>query len=205
MSGTRVDGRIARGDQTRRRILRRAADMASAEGLDGLSLANLARDLGISKSGVLALFGSKQALQLATVQAAAEVVRERVVEPAMTVPTALGRLSRLCENHIDYSRTRVFPGGCFFSAASAEFDAQPGPVHDAVAACVADWTQLIEQTAEQAKQAGELAPDTDTAQLAFELVAFLERANAMSVLYDDDSAYTRAMTAVQQRLGHAGG
>lgn len=200
MTDTRIDGRVLRGDQTRRRILRRSADIASTDGLDGLSVAGVARDLGISKSGVLALFGSKQDLQLATIHTAARIFRERVVEPAMTLPAGLGRLSTLCENQLEYSRSRVFPGGCFFFAVTAEFDAKPGPVHDLIAASVADWTQLIEQTAEHARQAGELAHDADIAQLAFELVAFLERANAMSVLNDDHTAYAKAMTAVQHRL-----
>ncbi|MPZ80325.1 MAG: TetR family transcriptional regulator [Actinophytocola sp.] len=200
MTDTRTDGRTARGDRTRRRILRRAADIASTDGLDGLSLAGVARDLDISKSGVLALFGSKQDLQLATIRTAVQIFRERVVEPAMTVPAGLRRLSELCENQLDYSRSRVFPGGCFFSAVSAEFDAKPGPVHDLIAASVAEWTELIEHTAEQARHAGELAPDADPAQLAFELVAFLDRANAMSVLHDDPTAYPKAMTAIHHRL-----
>lgn len=203
MTDTRTDGRVLRGDQTRRRILRCAADIASTDGLDGLSVGGVARHLGISKSGVLALFGSKQELQLATIRTAVQIFRERVVEPAMPLPAGLARLTRLCENQLEYTRNRVFPGGCFFFSVSAEYDAKPGPVHDLIAAAVAEWTQLIEQHAQQARQAGEIAHDTDTAQLAFELVAYLERANALSVLHNDHTAYAKAMTAVQHRLHSA--
>lgn len=196
----RTDGRVARGDQTRHRILRRAVDIASVEGLEGLSIGRLAKELEISKSGVFTRFGSKQDLQLATIQEAAAIYRRHVIEPTLAVTPGRPRVRQLCESWLTYSEHRVFPGGCFFFAASAEFDAQPGPVRDALATAARDWTKFVERTVEDARQLGDLPTDTDPAQLAFELNAFLDAANAASVLHDEPSAYDRARAAIRTRL-----
>ncbi|MEV4109745.1 TetR/AcrR family transcriptional regulator [Nonomuraea sp. NPDC049695] len=184
-------------------ILRRAADIASRDGLEGLSIGRLATDLGVSKSGLFGYFGSKEELQLATIRAAAAVYVEEVVQPALTVPPGLGRVRRLCENWLSYSQRRVFPGGCFFFAVNAEFDARPGRVRDAAAAASLDWTRFVARAVDDARQLGELAGDTDPDQLAFELIAFMETANALSLLHDDPNAYKRARTAIRRCLDTA--
>ncbi|GAA3149434.1 TetR/AcrR family transcriptional regulator [Planomonospora alba] len=189
-----------RDERTRNRILRRAADIASAEGLEGLSIGRLAADLGVSKSGLFGYFGSKEELQLATVRVAAEVYLQEVVRPALAAPPGLGRVWRLCDGWLDYSERRVFPGGCFFFAVTAEFDARPGRVRDAVAAAGLEWNRLVTRTVDDARRLGELTEDTEPGQLAFELTAFLETANAVSLLHDDPAAYRRARTAVRTRL-----
>ncbi|WP_424643207.1 TetR/AcrR family transcriptional regulator [Embleya sp. AB8] len=200
MSASPTDGRVRKGDRTRQAIVRRAADIASVEGLEGLSIGRLAGDLEISKSGVFAHFGSKEELQLAAVGAAIDIYVERVVTPARTAPTGLVRLWRLTEGWLEYSRDRVFPGGCFFFNAAAEFDARPGRIRDALARAWQDWRALLVTEAEAAKAAGEAIEDLDAAQLVFELIAFLETANGISMLHDDQSAYTRATTAIRTRL-----
>ncbi|MER6072217.1 TetR/AcrR family transcriptional regulator [Streptomyces sp. NPDC001817] len=197
---TRVDGRVERGNRTRRLVLRRTVDIASVEGLEALTVGRLAAELELSKSGVFALFGSKEELQLATVREAARIYTERVLRPAAEAPPGVGRVWRLCELFLEYSRSRVFPGGCFFYGATAEFDARTGPVHDAVVRAQRDWSAHVERTVEEARTAGELRPDTEGAQLAFELVALLETANALSVLHDEETAYRRARVAIAQRL-----
>ncbi|GAA1265399.1 TetR/AcrR family transcriptional regulator [Saccharothrix xinjiangensis] len=188
---------MERGEQTRRQILRRAAEIASVEGLEGLSIGRLATELEVSKSGVFAHFGSKEELQLSTVRAAAAIFVRQVVEPALAVPPGPGRLELLLDGWLAYSEGRTFPGGCFFYAVQAEFDARPGRVRDQVAELGARWHELVRDTA--AAVPG--VPDPD--QLAFELVAFLELANARSVLHDDPRAYDRARAAVRSRLDHA--
>jgi AcrR family transcriptional regulator len=200
VTDTHSDGRIERGNQTRRLILARAVEIASAEGLEGLSIGRLAADLKISKSGVFALFGSKEEIQLATVRAATAVYLESVVNPAMRAAPGVERLWRLCQNWLAYSRDRVFPGGCFFFAAHAEFDTRPGRVRDLLADGDAAWTRLIEQTIEQAQRAGELSRDAEPRQLAFEIIALLETSNARSVLHDDPTAYDLAAVALLHRL-----
>ncbi|KAA5835945.1 TetR/AcrR family transcriptional regulator [Saccharopolyspora hirsuta] len=195
-----ADRRIERGNQTRQLVLRRAVDLASVEGLEGLSLGRLASELELSKSGVFALFGSKEDLQLATIGAATKIFAEHVIEPARDTSSGLDRLWRTCTGWLTYSRDRVFPGGCFFYAASAEFDARTGKVHDALVAARADWLDHLERTAREAQQAGEIRPDADLSQLVFELAAFLEMANAESVLRDEFSCYDKASRAVLNRL-----
>ncbi|MGW4700916.1 TetR/AcrR family transcriptional regulator [Streptomyces sp. NPDC004285] len=199
-SGTRTDGRVERGNQTRRLVLGRTMDIASVEGLEGLSLGRIATELKLSKSGVFALFGSKEELQLATVRAAVAVFAERVVAPLNDLPPGVRRVRELCRSWLTYSSERVFAGGCFFYAVSAEFDARTGPVHDAVAGTHRDWTAYVERTLREARGAGELAGDADVEQLAFEVIALMEAANAQSVLLDDSGVYARAERGITARL-----
>ncbi len=115
-----TDGRIRRGDRTRRLVLRRAVDVASVDGLEGLSIGRLATELSISKSGLIAHFGTKEQLQLATIRAARAIFATTVVEPALQQPAGLGRVRALRDAWLDYSSDRRFPGGCFFARAAHE-------------------------------------------------------------------------------------
>ncbi|MEU6551122.1 TetR/AcrR family transcriptional regulator [Streptomyces sp. NPDC046915] len=200
---TRPDGRVERGNRTRQLVLRRTVDIASVEGLEALSVGRLATELGLSKSGVFALFGSKEELQLATVREAGRIFTEEVTAPAAEVPAGVARVWRLCELWLEYSRGRVFPGGCFFYGVIAEFDARSGPVHDAMVRAQRWWTAAVERTVDEARTAGELRADTDVPQLAFELVALMETANAFSVLHDEETAYRRARVGIAGRLRSA--
>ncbi|WP_405868388.1 MULTISPECIES: TetR/AcrR family transcriptional regulator [unclassified Streptomyces] len=197
---TRLDGRVERGNRTRQLVLRRTVDIASVEGLEALSVGRIATELQLSKSGVFALFGSKEELQLATVREAGRIFTERVIRPAEEEAAGLGRVWRLCELWLEYSRGRVFPGGCFFYEVIAEFDARSGPVHDAAVRAQRDWTTHVERTITGACDAGELQAGTDLPQLAFELVALMETANMVSVLHDEESAYRRARVGIAARL-----
>jgi AcrR family transcriptional regulator len=199
MTETRVDGRVLRGERTRRAILDRAMDIASVDGLEGLSIGRLASDLDVSKSGVITHFGSKEELQLATVRAAIEVFTEHVVRPALELPAGLRRVWRLCELWLDYERG-IFPGGCFFANVAAEFDARPGRVRDAIARSQRDFRALFERLIARAVEVGELPADADAAQLTFELKALGASANAEFLLYDEPAAYQRARTAMLSRL-----
>jgi AcrR family transcriptional regulator len=192
-----------RDDRARQVILRRAADIASRDGLEGLSIGRLATDLGVSKSGLFGYFGSKEELQLATIRAAAGVYLDEVVRPALAVPPGVERLRRLCESWLSYSQRRVFPGGCFFFTVTAEFGGRPGRVRDAVAAAGLQWRSLVARTVEDARQLGELAAGLDADQLAFELISFMETANATSLLHDDAEPYARARAAIRTRVDNA--
>ena len=194
------DGRVERGNQTRRAILRRAADLASLEGLGGLTIGRLAAELSLSKSGVFALFGSKEELQLATVRAARRIFVDHVIAPAMDAGEGLARVRGLCASWTAYSRDRVFPGGCFFFMVGAEFGSRPGQIRDALAAARSEWVAFVEEALAQAVGADELRGDTDVPQTAFELIAFLENANGDSVLGDDLSVYERAARGVERLL-----
>jgi len=196
-----VDGRVARGDATRRLVLRRAVDVASVDGLDGLSLGRLATELELSKSGVFALFGSKEDLQLATVEAALDIFAAHVVTPASDASPGLPRLRAICENWLEYSEKRVFPGGCFFFNVGAEFDARPGRVHDAVALASGSFAAFIRSAALDAVALGHV--DADAEVLAFELHALGRAANADSVLNGGTAPYALARRAIRARLGVA--
>ena len=196
----RVDGRIERGRQTKRAILRRAMDIASAEGLEGLSIGRLAAELDVSKSGVFAHFGSKEELQLSTVRAASRIFYDRVVEPTLQVEPGIARVWRLYESWLGYLREREFPGGCFFFAVSGEFDARPGRVREQIAEGRRDFMRFCQETIAEARDLGELAPDVDERQLAFELDAFGRQADAEALLHDDPGAYDRGRTAMLGRL-----
>ena len=189
------------GDRSRARVLDQAAALATLEGLEGISIARLASATGMAKSSVYVLFGSKQQLQLATIDAARTSFITHVVTPAIsTSPPGRQRLLQLCEGFLDYVEQRIFPGGCFFVTASAEMGGQHGPVRDRVARYQQQWRQLLTQTARDADAAAALPPDTDPDQLAFELGAILAGANLAAVLHDDNTIIDRGREAIRQRI-----
>lgn len=199
------DRRVARtrapGDRARARIVERAAALATVEGLDGLSIGGLAKETGVAKSSVHALFGSKESLQLATIHAARDSFVAEVVAPSLTsTETGRERLLALCEGYLGYVERRVFPGGCFFVAVAAEVGARPGRVHDEVARVQAEWRDLLIEEAQSAHERDELPDRGDPEQLAFELGVILAGTNIVAVLHDDDQAIGRARTAVRARL-----
>jgi AcrR family transcriptional regulator len=198
-----ADGRRARGDRSRRAILDEAIQIASAEGLEGLSIGRLASELGLSKSGLFAHFGSKIDLQVATVEAAREVFIDEVIGAARA-EGGIEEVLSLTDAWLDYMEREVFRGGCFFVAASSEFDGRPGPVRDAVTSLVSEWLLALEAAIHDARDAGHLAPDTDPQQLAFELHSLGMGANWAFQLYRDEAAFDRARSAVRTRLAAAG-
>jgi AcrR family transcriptional regulator len=198
-----TDGRVRRGDRTRRAVLGKAVDVASVEGLEGLSIGRLAAELSISKSGLIAHFGSKERLQLDTIRAARAIFVATVVQPALGTPAGLGRLRALVDAWLDYSSTRRFPGGCFFARAAHEYAGRPGPVRDAIARVDEEWIGLIAETAREAQEAGDIRDDVDPALLAFDLVAALDSANLRSLLLDSFEVYDQARRAIAERLASA--
>ncbi|WP_216215025.1 TetR family transcriptional regulator C-terminal domain-containing protein [Amycolatopsis aidingensis] len=195
-----TDGRLLRGAATRRAVLRRAVDIASVEGLDALSIGRLATELELSKSGVFALFGSKEKLQLAAVRAAGEIFTDQVIAPASGAQAGLPRLWKLCECWLDYSRRRVFPGGCFFFQTAAEFDARSGRVHDAIAESHRRWRERLTDVTVEATKLGHLDSGIEVAQLVFEIDALARAANADSVLHGGKAAYHLARGSILTRL-----
>jgi AcrR family transcriptional regulator len=175
--------------RTRAAILERAVDLASIEGLEGLTIGRLASDLGMSKSGLFGPFGSKEELQLATVDEASTRFAREVVQPALAKPEGAPRLRALCAGFIDYLERGVFAGGCFFGAASIEFDDRPGPVGDRVREAIAAWIGYLE---EQAAAGGAGDPKL----VAFELQALAQGANSAFRLFGDRETFARARRAI---------
>ncbi len=196
--------RRPRGLKTRRAILRKAVDLASLEGLEGLTIGKLASALGISKSGLFAHFGSKEDLQCAVVDAARDIFVEKVVRPAYEFH-GLKRLRALCQNWLSYGEKKVFPGGCFFSAASLEFDDRPGRVRDQIVELMKKWLGNLEYAARDAQLAGEIKKEVDVRQLAFEIQALAMGANWSSRLFRDQNAFRLVRGAILRRIDQATG
>ena len=189
-----------KGERTRQSILERAVDLASLQGLEGLTIGRLADDLGMSKSGLFAHFGSKEDLQIAALEAAAQRYIGEIFTPALKVTRGYPRLMAICEAWLSYVRRGVFPGGCFFAAASFEFDGRPGPVRDTVRRMMNDWMGALEKAIRMAQDEGHLTADVDPAQLSFELNSLFFGANFSYYLRDDAQAIERARNAVVGRL-----
>jgi AcrR family transcriptional regulator len=191
----------ADGERTRSAILRAAASLATVDGLEGLSIGNLAAALGMSKSGLYAHFGSKQELQLATVQEAGRIFADEVVQPALAAPAGLAQLAAVCEAFFDHLRRRTFPGGCFFAGAALEMGTRPGPVKEAVAGFQAGFVDLLRGFAATAIEQNELPPGEDPDQLAFELNGICLAADANFVLHDNPAVLDLARQVARRRLG----
>jgi AcrR family transcriptional regulator len=193
---TQRGARPAKGARTRASILERAVDLASAEGLEGLTIGRLAAELQMSKSGLFAHFGSKQELQLATVAAAAERFTGRVIEPALELPDGAPRLRAMAERYLD--QLQDYSGGCFWAATSAEYDDRPGPVRDAIAASLDAWLRELER---QARIAGVEDPQ----RFAFELFSLVMGANSRYRLSGDPEVFAYAREAIDRLLGELAG
>ncbi len=199
---TRVPRRPrADGERTRGAILRAAASLATVDGLEGLSIGNLAAAIGMSKSGLYAHFGSKQELQLATVQEAGRIFADEVVQPALAAPAGLAQLAAVCEAFFEHLQRRTFPGGCFFAGAALEMGTRPGPVKDAVAAFQAGFVELLRGFAATAVEQNEFPPGEDPGQLAFELNGIILATDANFVLHDNPAVLDLARQVVRRRLG----
>jgi AcrR family transcriptional regulator len=195
--------RRADGERSRRTILRAAANLATVDGLEGLSIGSLAAHIGMSKSGLYAHFGSKEELQLETIETALAIFAADVIAPSEHEDDPLEQLLAVCRGFLHHVERRVFPGGCFFASANAEFDTHPGPVRDRIAAIQTDWSARIERLLADAQRQGRIGADEDPAQLGFELSAYLLMGNTGFVLYDDPAYLRRALAAVERRLAPA--
>jgi AcrR family transcriptional regulator len=183
-----------KGAETRAAILDRAVDLASVEGLGGLTIGRLAAELEMSKSGLFAHFGSKQELQMATVDAAARRFWVAVVEPALSADEGLPRLRALAQSSLAYLDNGTFSGGCFWAATSAEYDDRPGPVRDVIAAGLDAW---LGELGRQAEIAGSAEPD----RFAFELYAIATGTNSRFRLSGDHAVFDYARAAIERLLG----
>lgn len=193
-------GRRAQGERTRQAILETAVDIASVEGLEGLTIGTLALKLSLSKSGLFAHFGSKEDLQLATVEAARSIFIREVIRPAFEVEHGIKRLWKLCDIWLGYVQSGVFRGGCFFAAAAAEFDSRPGAVRNRIAEIMKEWLGVIRRAVREAQEAGQIKADVDPTQLAFEFNALELGANWAYQLHGDKHSFARARTAILERL-----
>jgi AcrR family transcriptional regulator len=193
------------GQQTHAAILEVATQVASVEGIHGLTIGRLAQALGVSKSGLYAHFGSKEQLQLETIEAAQSIFDEEVRRPALEAPEGVQRLEALGQAYLSYIEREVFPGGCFFASLLAEMDARSGRVHDLVLSIERARVARLAELVRQAQQLGELDTDADPEQMAFEFQACLELANYHFVLFRDPQVLDRGRRGIATILERASG
>jgi AcrR family transcriptional regulator len=192
---------VTKGAQTKAVILDEAIGIASQVGFNALTIGQLAESLGMSKSGLFAHFGSKEELQLATIDTAREIFVETIIAPARQAERGLPRLEALMENWLEYMRREVFKGGCFFDAVRGEYNSRPpGPVRDAVWADFADWSTILVNRVRSAQAEGHLDPTADPEQVAYELDALGGAANVRFQLDRDEAWFDRAREAIRARL-----
>ena len=192
---------VADAQKTRKTIIARAVDVASLEGLEGVTIGRLAADLGMSKAGVIGQFGSKADLQVAALDAASQIFADAVWAPAEDKEPGLPRLLAICDAWVDHIARSPFAGGCFWTAASAEFDGRGGPVHEAVQARMRRWHKVLRTEITTAIEAGQLPAELDPDQTVFELEAVPMGLNQSIQLFGDKRAPTRARRAMRRVLG----
>ncbi|RLL66873.1 TetR/AcrR family transcriptional regulator [Streptomyces sp. Z26] len=190
----------AEAQATRGRILDRAAEIASEEGLDGITIGRLAEELEMSKSGVHKHFGTKETLQISTLDKAFVDFWHRVVEPALAEPPGLRRLRAVSDRSVDYLETPLLPGGCLMTAALSEYDSRPGRVRDAVAEVWSRWRGQLRADLTAAVDNGELPDEFDVDQALFEILAAGLALNAAMQLQHDHTAAPRARRAITRAL-----
>jgi AcrR family transcriptional regulator len=178
-----------------------AVDLASVEGLEGITIGRLAGQLAMSKSGLIGRFGDKESMQRAVLAAAIERFTEAVWGPAAQHEPGLPRLEAIVDAWVEHLRAGVFPGGCFVTTASVEYDARPGPLHDDVAKAVRRWLQVLESQARRAREAGDLPADRDPADVAFELHSLASGGSVAGRLIGDAAALDRTHAAMRRAIG----
>jgi AcrR family transcriptional regulator len=192
--------RPSKGEASRATILHSAARLATTKGLDGLSIGDLAAEVGMSKSGLYAHFKSKEELELATIETAAAIFDGEVLQPAARARPGTERLGALVDAFLSHLERRVFPGGCFFAAVAAELDTRPGPARDRVVQVLDQWQSLLRQCILDAQASGEIDPQAEVAQAAFEIQAMLLAGNYQFVLTNDPVRLSQARKGVEHVL-----
>jgi len=187
-----------KGEQTRATILDAALAIASKLGLEGLTIGTLAEATGMSKSGLFAHFGSREDLQIAVLEHAAQRYGEKVFMPALKIDRGVPRLRALFEKWLDWSVASGLPGGCIMISAAAEYDDRPGPIRNAVIAYQHRGNAITEKAVRLAIEEGHLRPDTDPEQIAFETLGIILANHNHRRLLGDKEARRRALTAFEE-------
>lgn len=194
---------MAKGTITRDRILDQALKDASLLGLEGLSVGQLAEEVGMSKSGLFAHFGSKEELQKQVLAAAAARFGEIVVKPALTAPRGLPRVRAMFEGWLRWERDVSVPGGCVFTHAAVELDDRPGPVRDALATWQRAWRGMLAKAASIAMQEEHFRADLDTEQFAFRMFGIVFAYYHTKRLLEDPLAAAHARAAFESLVDWA--
>lgn len=159
---------LRKGEQTRASILDAALELASRDGLEGLTIGVLADRMGMSKSGVFAHFGSREDLQIDVLKLYHHQFEQDVFYPSLLEPRGLPRLQSLFARWIARVSLEI-ASGCIYISGAVEYDDRPGPIREHLVVMVRTWQQALRRAAQQAVDEKHLRPDTDTQQLVFEM------------------------------------
>jgi AcrR family transcriptional regulator len=194
---------VAKGAETKQRIVEQALKLAARDGLEGLSIGGLAQDLGLSKSGLFAHFGSKEELQVEVLRSAAALFEATVVAPALRAPRGAARLEKLFDLWVRWATNDQQPGGCIFMAVSTELDDREGKPRDFLVASQQALLDVIEKAARLSIQAGDFRADLDCVQFAFELDSIMMGINHFYRLMRDPRALHRGKLAFDRLMASA--
>ena len=186
----------ADGIESRRTILDAAARLATTHGLEGLSIGELANHIGMSKSGLYAHFKSKEELELATIDMAAEVFESDVIRKTPETLRGIDRVTALSEAFFQHLTRRVYPGGCFFATVAAQLAPRPSRARDRVLKLQGEWVEQFVAALLQARDDGEIQPDADLKQLVFEITAMMFRANFAWIVTEDAHVLDQARIGI---------
>lgn len=190
--------RPTKGEQTRTAILDQALRIASRLGLEGLTIGSLADATGMSKSGLFAHFGSREDLQLAVLEHAAQLYGEKVFVPVLKIERGLPRLRALFERWLDWTIESGLPGGCIMISTAIEYDDRPGPIRDAAIANQHRGNAITQKAVRLAIEEGHFGPDTDPEQISFEMLGIVLASHNHRRLLGDKEARKRALTAFDE-------
>jgi AcrR family transcriptional regulator len=194
---------MGKGEVTRQAILERATALASGCGLEGVSIGHLAEDLGLSKSGLFAHFGSKEALQVEILRFAADRFVQAVVRPALAEPRGEPRVRAIFERWLGWGRSHSVPGGCLFVAAASELDDRPGPARDELVRLQKEWMDSIAICFRSGISEGHFRADADPEQFAHDLYSVMLGYHHAQRLLRDPAADARARASVEALLAAA--
>ena len=188
---------MRKGHQTKQSILDEALKQAGRTGLSGLSIGGLAKDVGMSKSGLFGHFGSKEGLQIAILEQGSSCFINEIVHPAIRMPRGIPRLRGLFQNWLDWSESKEREGGCVFVSSTSEFDDRPGPVREVLANLIADWIETLRKAAELCVAEGHFRQDVDPEQFAYAMHAYMLEYNVRARLFRDSRARSQATLAFE--------
>ena len=191
--------KTSKGEETRAAILDAAVQHAGIEGFDALTIGTLATKTGLSKSGLFAHFGSKEELQIATLDEAVRRYTEVAFMPSLKAPRGLKRLTAMFDNWLHWTESCGLKA-CPMMSASTEFDDKPGAMHDAIAQHMQRFNQELMRSVQTAIDTGELTADTDPEQFAFELFGIIASCYRSRNLFKDSNANQRAQQAFKRLI-----
>lgn len=191
---------MTKGHQTKQSILEEALRQAGRTGLSGLSIGGLAKDVGMSKSGLFGHFGSKEGLQIDILKLGSSCFVDEIVRPATRQPRGIPRIRALFQNWLDWTESQEREGGCVFVSSTSEFDDRPGAVREVLTMLIGDWLNTLRRATELAVREGHLRQDVDPEQFAFAMHAYMLEYNVRARLFRDSRARAQATLAFENLL-----